>query len=142
MRSRGSARCYVMGEKECSSELRNLSRERGGCGERRGLLGWETVEGSMDRCRRSDGVNTHRGEKEVRVSDFRGGGMLAGDYVWGVAMGVGGQDTEGCPSWASRTTERLGCGLGHSWTLKSSWCPPHISPLLATPPCLSGHMGC
>lgn len=33
----------------------------------------------MDRCRRSDGVNTQRGEKEVRVSNVRGGEVLAGD---------------------------------------------------------------
>lgn len=86
--------------------------------EKGGLLGWETVEGSLDKCRRSDGVNTQRGEKEVRVSDSRGGECwlvtTSGEWRWEwVAR------TQKVPSWASRT-ERPGCGLGHSWTLKSS----------------------
>lgn len=70
---------------------------REGCGERRG---------SVDRCRRSDGVNRQRGEK-VSVSNFRGGGVLAGDSVWGVAMGVGGQGTVGQKVVRAEPTEKL-----------------------------------
>lgn len=87
--SRAAGFCQVLcwGRRGMQFGVCSLSCERDGCGQRRRLLGWETVEGSVDRCRRSDGGDTQRGEK-VRGSDFRGGGVLPGDCV----RGVGGQD--------------------------------------------------